>query len=142
MADIRHSIQSAATPEQVYQLVATASGLGEWWATDIEQPGETVNLGFFNRATVYKLRMSSEARPGHVDWTCESGDEWRGTHIVFDLEANKNGTLIRFAHAGWRAETPYFVSCNTTWGGLMFRLKEAAEGRKPGPLFTRDGLRY
>ncbi len=142
MADIKHSMQTSATPEQIHPLVATAKGFGEWWATDITQPGETVDLGFFNRATIYRLRAIADKSMSHVEWVVESGDEWHGTHIVFELEANKNGTLIRFAHAGWRAETPYFISCNTTWGELMFRLKEVAEGRKPGPLFTTDGWKH
>jgi hypothetical protein len=98
-----------------------------------------VDLGFFNRATVYRLRLIVKNAPTHAEWVCESGDEWNGTHIVFDMETDKNGTLLHFKHAGWRAETPYFVSCNTTWGELMFRLKAAAEGRKPGPLFTPEG---
>lgn len=142
MPDIKHQIQSSATPEQVFAQVHSGEGFGTWWATDITKPGETVDLGFFNRATIYKLRVSAQTAPTHIDWICESGDEWNGTHIVFDLEANKNGTLIRFAHAGWRAETPYFISCNTTWGELMFRLKEVAEGGKPGPLFTKDGWKH
>jgi len=142
MPDIKHSIQSSATADQIFALVTSGDGFGKWWATDIAQSGETVDLGFFNRATVYKLRMNSEMKPVHADWIVESGDEWSGTHIVFDLEANRNGTLIRFTHAGWRAETPYFISCNTTWGELMFRLKEAAEGGKPGPLFTQEGWKH
>ena len=139
VTDIKHAIEISATPEKVYSLVSTASGLGQWWATDITQPGPTVDLGFFNRATVYRLRLLSERPPLHADWICESGDEWNGTHLTFDLEATKSAALIRFAHAGWRTESPYFRSCNTTWGELMFRLKAAAEGRTRGPLFTRDG---
>lgn len=142
MADIKHAIQTSATPEQIHPLIATASGFGKWWATDITQPGETVDLGFFNRATIYKLRLTSETKPVHADWLCESGDEWHGTHIVFHLEPNKNGTLIRFTHSGWRTESPYFISCNTTWGELMFRLKEVAEGRSPGPLFSKDNWKH
>lgn len=141
MADIKHSIQTSATPEQIYPLIATAKGLSEWWAMDVSQPGETVDLGFFNRATIYRLRLGPATKTS-ADWVCESGDEWNGTHIVFEIEPNKNGALIRFTHASWRAETPYFVSCNTTWGELMFRLREAAEGRKPGPLFTADGWKH
>jgi hypothetical protein len=26
------------------------------------------------------------------------------------------GTVLRFTHAGWKPETDYSVSCNTTWG--------------------------
>ena len=70
---------------------------------------------------------------------CESGDEWKSTRLSFQIAAAKSGTLLRFSHAGWRAESEYFTSCNTTWGELMFRLKAAAEGKTPGPLFTREG---
>jgi hypothetical protein len=51
-------------------------------------------------------------------------------------------TTVRFTRADWKEETDYFVSCTTTWGELMFRLKAAAEGKAPGPLFTADGMAY
>lgn len=49
---------------------------------------------------------------------------------------------MRFAHADWKAETDYFASCNTTWGELMYRLKAAAEGKTPRPLFSMVGMAY
>ncbi len=139
MPDIKHSIQTSAAPEQVYSLVTNAKGLGAWWATDITEAGETVDLGFFKRATVYRLRLISQSSPTRAEWVCESGDEWNGTHIIFDMELVKGGTLLRFTHARWKAESPHFISCNTTWGELTFRVKAAAEGRTPGPLFTAEG---
>jgi len=36
----------------------------------------------------------------------------------------------------------YFISCNTTWGELMYRLKAAAEGKTVAPLFSATGLAY
>ena len=69
------AIEISATPEEVYSLVSTASGFGQWWATDITQPGPTVDLGFFHRATVYRLRLPSERPRQHADWVCESGNE-------------------------------------------------------------------
>ena len=143
MADIKHSIQISATPEQIYPLVATANGFGQWWAADItESSGNVVELGFFNRATVYLLRPKAGLPSAQAEWVCESGDEWSGTRIVFHIEAVKSGTLLRFEHADWRSETSYFVSCNTTWGELMFRVKAVAEGKSPGPLFSRAGIGY
>jgi hypothetical protein len=139
MADIQHSIQISATPEQIYPLVANAEGFGLWWATDITEPKGVVELGFFNRATVYRLRPQPGQLPAEAEWVCESGDEWSGTRIRFQMQAGKAGTLLRFTHADWREESDYFVSCNTTWGELMFRLKAAAEGKSPGPLFSREG---
>jgi hypothetical protein len=50
--------------------------------------------------------------------------------------------LLDFLHANWQDPTPYFVSCNTTWGALMFRLKNAAEGRVAGPMFRKDSMAY
>jgi len=139
MPDIKHAIQISAKPEQVYPLVATARGLCQWWATDITEPDGAVELGFFNRATVYRLRPTLQEPPAQAEWVCESGDEWRETRLGFRLEASNTGTQLRFTHAGWRTESDYFVSCNTTWGTLMFRLKAAAEGKSPGPLFSREG---
>jgi hypothetical protein len=135
MADIHHSIQITAKPEAIYPLIAAAHGFGQWWATDITESGGAVDLGFFNRATVYRLRLRDAKPPFHAEWECETGEEWTGTRMVFQLEAAKSGVLLRFTHARWRSESDYFISCNTTWGELMFRLKAAAEGRARGPLF-------
>ena len=140
MADINHSIQISAPPEQIYPLGATAQGLTKWWAEVVTQPSaDLVALSFFGGATIYRLRSATAQPPNRVEWVCESGDEWGGTRISFHIEAVKGGSLLRFAHAGWRAPTDYFCSCNTTWGELMFRLKAAAEGKSRGPLFSRDG---
>jgi hypothetical protein len=72
----------------------------------------------------------------------ETGKEWAGTRLIFTLELLPSGTVVRFTHAGWASETDYFVSCNTTWGALMMRLKAAGEGKPGGPLFLKDGMEY
>ena len=59
-----------------------------------------------------------------------------------ELAPDGGNTLLRFTHADWQAETDYFVSCTTVWGELMFRIKAAAEGQTPGPLFVAAGLAY
>jgi uncharacterized protein YndB with AHSA1/START domain len=142
MPDIRHAIQIAATPEAIYPLIATGRGLGHWWAADIVESDGSVELGFFNRATVYRLRLTMDEPPIRAEWICETGLEWSGTRIAFQLERRGAGTLVRFTHGGWVAETDYFTSCNTTWGELIFRLKAAAEGKSRGPLFLAADLAY
>lgn len=143
MADIRHSIQISAKAEEIYPLVSTASGFGQWWATDIIESAGAVELGFFERATIYRLRLGAVRAPWHAEWVCESGAEWNGTRIGFEMEAAaKGGTVLRFTHGGWHEASEYFVMCNTTWGELMFRLKAAAEGKARGPLFSVEGMGY
>jgi len=141
MADIKHAIPIAAPVERVHSLVATAAGLSQWWADDVEESGGKITLGFMNRATVYRLRPISIA-PTQVEWECESGKEWSGTRLRFSLQAQDGKTLVRFAHLDWEAETDYFISCNTTWGELMFRLKSAAETQNARPLFSVAGMAY
>jgi uncharacterized protein YndB with AHSA1/START domain len=142
MADIRHSIPIAAKPETIYPLIATAKGFGQWWAADISESAGAVDLGFFNRATVYRLRLKVDEPSVQAEWICETGDEWNGTHISFQLESRPAGAVLRFTHGGWRSETDYFLNCNTTWGELMYRLKAAAEGKPRGPLFLASDLAY
>jgi hypothetical protein len=142
LPDIKHAIEIAVKPEAVYPLVATGKGFSQWWAADVTEPDGAVALGFFNRNTVYRLRIKTDKPPSQAEWVCETGDEWNGTRIVFLLEARGAGTRVRFTHAGWRSETDYFTSCNTTWGELMYRLKAAAEGKFAGPLFLASALAY
>lgn len=142
MADIQHSIQISAPPEVVYPLVATAHGFGQWWASDITQPGGAVELGFFNRSTVYRLRLKLHQPPFRAEWVCETGTEWNGTRIAFSLEPKGAGSVVHFTHGDWKAVTDYFINCNTTWGELMFRLKAAAEGKSRGPLFLPGDMAY
>jgi hypothetical protein len=142
MPDIRHAITIEAPAEQVYPLVSTAAGMGQWWAEDVSDGATGVELGFFNRATVYRLQPGKMSSPHSTEWRCTSGKEWEGTRISFALEPKGWATELRFAHRDWKAETDYFISCNTTWGELMFRLKAAAEGKQPGPLFRKGSLAY
>ena len=142
MADINHMIRIAAPVERVAALVGTADGFTRWWAEDVTSPPDgTVSLGFFNRQTIYVLRPV-EHGPNRIVWRVESGHEWAGSDIRFDLAADKSATVLRFSHANWRAVTDYFTSCNTTWGELMFRIAADAEGHGRGPLFKRESLGY
>ena len=88
------------------------------------------------------MQLTVDQSPSLAEWTCETGDESNGTRLAFRLEARGAGALLRFTHANWRAQTEYFTSCNTTWGTLMYRLKAAAEGKSPGPLFLAAAMAY
>jgi 2-polyprenyl-6-methoxyphenol hydroxylase-like FAD-dependent oxidoreductase len=142
MADISHMIRIAAPIDRVAALAGTADGFTKWWAEDVTAaPDGGVTLGFFNRETIYALRPLEKSAQ-RIAWRCETGQEWSGTDIRFELAQDKSATVLRFTHANWRAVTDFFTSCNTTWGELMFRLAGEAEGHGRGPLFKRDGLGY
>jgi uncharacterized protein YndB with AHSA1/START domain len=144
MPNIRHSISIEAPRERIFPLIASGRGFSQWWAADVAEVGSdgTVDLGFFNRATVYRLKPVRIASLAEAEWICQSGKEWEGTRLLFQISKANNASLLRFTHADWQADTDYFVSCTTTWGELMFRLKAVAEGKTPGPLFSAAGMAY
>jgi uncharacterized protein YndB with AHSA1/START domain len=143
MADIVHLIQIAASPDSVYELVGTSEGFTRWWAEDLVKSADgSIELGFFDRSTVYRFRAVDLRANEHASWRCESGHEWQGTTLEFVLQPGESGVVLRFNHRDWQAQTDYFATCNTTWGELMFRLKATAEGKAPGPLFSRSGMAY
>jgi uncharacterized protein YndB with AHSA1/START domain len=142
MAQIRHQIVIEAPAARVFPLVSTGGGFKQWWAADVTERDGATELGFFKRNTLYRLQPKRATAPREAEWRCTTGEEWAGTRIVFGLKEDQGKTTVRFAHADWRAETDYFVSCNTTWGELMYRLKAAAEGKTPGPLFSMAGMAY
>jgi hypothetical protein len=143
MPDIRHRIEIAAADGSIYALVSSGHGFARWRAADVTATADgPVEIGFFRRSTVYRLSPVELKPSSRAVWHVDSGKEWAGTKIVFELRGRADKTLLRFTHADWREKTDYFWSCNTTWGGLLFRLKAAAEGRSPGPLFSTDGMAY
>jgi uncharacterized protein YndB with AHSA1/START domain len=143
MADIKHQIGIEGSPDAVFALITSGKGLAQWWAEDVfEDSDSVVSLGFFGRTTVYRLRRQEAVSHSRAVWKCETGKEWEGTRLVFELTTSGKQTIVRFAHEGWQGETDYFRSCNTTWGELMFRLKAAAEGKGKGPLFRAKDLAY
>ncbi len=109
MPNIRHSISIDASPERVFPLVSSGRGFSQWWAADVSEAGKDgiLDLGFFNRATLYRLKPSRIAAPAEAEWLCVSGKEWNGTRISFKLTPSGAGTLLQFAHADWQADTDY-----------------------------------
>ena len=70
--------------------------LAQWWAADVQDAGGAIDLGFFNRTTVYSLRPTVQSPPGAFECLCETGEQWSGTRLFFPLEPAGSGTLVRF----------------------------------------------
>jgi hypothetical protein len=141
MPDIRHAITIDAPIDRVAPLVSSSKGLAAWWAEDVEASPDSaaVQLDFFDRATTYRLVPTPDSKS--IRWRGETGQEWAGTDLVFHLQDKGPHTQVEFSHASWAEASPYFVSCSTVWGYLMFKLKDAAErGGPPRPLFTKSGM--
>jgi uncharacterized protein YndB with AHSA1/START domain len=142
VADSLHEIEIAAPVRDVYAAWTTPQGLASWWTADCELAGGAggVNvLGFHGHAVLFHFHVDAQVAPLHVQWTGIAGpkmpDEWVGTTLDVQLQAAAGKTRLRFSHRDWRSSDGFFRACNTTWGALLYRLRDACEGRGQGPLF-------
>jgi uncharacterized protein YndB with AHSA1/START domain/ketosteroid isomerase-like protein len=138
----RHQLRIAAPPERVFDLLTTESGLRRWWTASTAatpEPGAVLRFGFDGDTVMMHFRVDRHDRARALTWTCvdnpKSPREWVDTKIVAELEPDGDGTVLRFGHIGWAKDDGALPLCNTTWGALMHRLRDAAEGRDRGPLF-------
>ena len=140
MADMLHRMQINASPAKVYEALTTQAGLRGWWTGDsVAEPrvGSVAEFGFGNRATLFCMRTDELIPEERVVWTCVGDvEEWKGTRLIWELRRSNDSTELRFTHGNWRATDGWFATCNSTWGALMYRLKDYAEGKAPGPFFT------
>jgi uncharacterized protein YndB with AHSA1/START domain len=137
MAELKHQIPINAAPAKVYAALATSAGLRGWWTADAkadEKAGGQAEFGFDKRQMVFRMTIDTLTSNRQVVWQCH-GDhpEWNGTTLSWDIEREDGATVLRFTHGGWKSVTDFCASCNSTWGELMHRLRDYAEGKNPGP---------
>jgi uncharacterized protein YndB with AHSA1/START domain len=137
MAEIKHQIQIKTATEKAYAAIATQTGLRSWWTADTnadEKVGGKAEFGFDKRGMVFRMRIEKLDPGKRVVWSCH-GDhpEWNGTILTWELSPEGDSTTLRFVQSNWKAVTDLCAICNSTWGELMYRLKNYLEGRNPGP---------
>jgi uncharacterized protein YndB with AHSA1/START domain len=141
VVELRHLIPIDATPANVYAALATEKGLKGWWTADThadEKVGGKAEFGFDNRGMVFRMEIE-ELSPGErVVWSCH-GDhpEWAGTRLTWTIAEKDGATALRFTHGGWKSDSDFCATCNSTWGELMYRLKDYVEGKHPGPHWNK-----
>jgi uncharacterized protein YndB with AHSA1/START domain len=138
MADLIHEVTIAAPAERVHAAITTQAGLRQWWTSDsVAEPrvGTVAEFGFFKRKTVFRMKIE-ELSPQKIVWSCVGGpEEWVGTRLTWDLSPKNGATRINFNHGNWKSPDGDYGRCNSTWGALMYRLKNCVEGKSPGPHF-------
>jgi uncharacterized protein YndB with AHSA1/START domain len=143
MADILHKIDIDATPDKVYSAVSSNQGLKSWWTTDVvgdSKKGSILNFEFYSHSFTFEMYVDELIPDKTVRWTCIGGvaaDEWKDTKLLWEIvPKDGNQTTLKFSHTGWPSTGDYYSRCNTTWGHLMFMVKDYAERGTVNPYFT------
>jgi uncharacterized protein YndB with AHSA1/START domain len=140
MVDLVHQIPIDAPASRVFAAVATAEGNRGWWTADSAfdaRPGGKAEFGFEKRAVVFHMTIEKLTPGRELVMACTGGQpEWQGTRLSWNVESDGKQTVLRFTHGGWQEMSGYCASCNSTWGRLMYRLKDYVESGKASPQWT------
>jgi len=129
MAQIAHLVRIHATPETVYQCIASTTGIAEWF-TEASSPdyckGGTLELSFGDERVSFVISELTE--PSRIVWHCTTpGNSWFNTDIAFEIVAQGDSTVVRFDHFGWPDVTDRFRDCSMSWAYFLESLRSLLE---------------
>lgn len=138
MPEIMHLIKIRAAQDKVYQALATAEGIRNWWTRDAAldpKVGGAGDFGFYGRRMIIRAKVAELAPPGRVAWdeVTSTGGRFDGTTISFDLKSQEGITSLLFAHRGFKTSGDDIASATTRWGFYLFSLKHYLETGKGTP---------
>jgi uncharacterized protein YndB with AHSA1/START domain len=116
----------AASPAAVYAALATEAGLRGWWSQNCDVGTVVGATSTFRFGSTSKTMIIEALEPEReVRWRCIAcdinhpqiiqKDGWLGTVLTFRLEAQGNGTLLRFTHLGLVPEIECYDLCSKGW---------------------------
>lgn len=137
MADILHQLSIRATPTQIYQALTDRKGLSNWWTRHVAIEPMVNSIGQFtfdHGNTVVKMKVIKLIPNRSIVWHCMGGfPEWEDTQISFDIEVTREGTLVHFAHRGWRRTSGNYPKYNFDWAKHLVSLRNFLEKGKGFP---------
>ena len=136
--NITHQLKIKASPEVIYNAVATQEGIASWWSKDCNvgsSEGEKSLLKFNKEGTIVEMgfRTATLNPNKKVVWDCtENGNPaWIGTQIVTEISnAEDEGSQVTFSHAGfdekWNGQEPFEMT-KQGWGHFVNSLVSYCE---------------
>lgn len=141
MAQIAHLVRIRASPQDVYQRVATTDGIAAWFthasASHYCEGGE-LELRFSDERVSFAITELVE--PSRIVWHCITKENsWFDTDIVFEFVPDGERTLVRFDHLGWPEASDRFRDCSMSWAYFLESLRSLVEDGKGTPEDVAPG---
>lgn len=109
--DITHHLQIKATPETIFNAVATKKGITGWWSKDCtvgESEGQISQLKFDKQGNIVEMGFRTLTLLPHqkVIWevTENANPAWLGTKIITEISETEDGCQVIFSHADFEAK--------------------------------------
>lgn len=137
MAEILHELFIKVPPGKVYQALTEQKGLANWWTRHTQaEPriNSIAQFSFEHGQTTFRMKILRLITNKAVVWHCVGGHpEWDDTQIYFELEPSKDGTILHFAHRGWKRPTGILPKCSFDWARYLMSLRSYLEKGKGYP---------
>jgi uncharacterized protein YndB with AHSA1/START domain len=131
MSEIQHELFIKSTPTKVYQALTEQKGLSSWWTRHTQAEPHTNTIAQFtfdHGKTAFRMKIIRLLPNKAVVWHCIGGlPEWLDTQLYFELEPSKDGTILHFAHRGWKRTTGIFAKCSFDWAKYLMSLRSYLE---------------
>lgn len=140
MQKIIHVLTIKSDPNKVFEAIATAEGLSQWWSTNVrseEKIGGIVDFTFVEDFNP-NMKITALQRPLQVKWECVAGHEpWEDNKFSFKLTEDNGLTQLIFIqeYAKEISDEAYGVY-NYNWAYYLHSLKqycESGEGKPHSP---------
>ena len=136
MAEIRHRVGIRGSAAEIYALLTTDSGLSKWWTSNTRGAGQVGSIIEFRFGDSGPDFAVIELIPERLVRWRHSGDvpeDWKGSEVSFELQEEKNQTIVNFNHYNWPRSDAFLAHCSTKWGVFMMSLKSCIETGKGQP---------
>ncbi|HVU81389.1 MAG TPA: SRPBCC domain-containing protein [Rhodanobacteraceae bacterium] len=132
MADVLHLLMIHAPRERIYEAIATAEGVRNWFSRDADlEPtvGGSGEIRFANGQRITRVKIEQLEPAERVVWKVVSAamPTWADTRVEFRMAAADGGTMLRFAHRGFGEADDFFAMSATAWANFLISLKLYAE---------------
>ncbi len=143
MKSIYHRLVIEAPAEKVYEAITTQQGLAGWWTPETKAAPKVGNVNRFEFGNSYHKEIKvEELKPSQlVKWVCIKGyEDWVGTTITFELQPNKEGTVLLFHHDGFKQYDEGYAACSYDWAIFLRSMRSLVVKGKGHPYPNHQQL--
>lgn len=130
MPDLFHDFQINAQPSKVFEQVATAEGMSNWWSKHSSGPivlGGTIDL-HFGEGYGWTAMVTKLIPDNRFELTITKADpDWLGSRIGFRFIGDEKTTKVEFYHKGWKEDNDHYRISNYCWAMYLRLLKRYVE---------------
>ena len=135
MVDILHKVGVKSSPDDVYEALTTTDGLAGWWTEDTKGQTDVGGvLEFRFEQGGFDMEVLELEPAKRVQWLVADGpEEWKGTHVSWELNQQGDYTTVLFKHEGWKEPVEFMHHCSTKWATYLISLKQLVETGRGAP---------